>query len=82
MRSPYPAPFDRPFYIIMNLAVGGNFGGNPDGNTVFPGEMQVDYVRVYDLPRVALQSGSLHEAPQLTAKTDSDGCSLVRQAFD
>ena len=54
MRSPYPAPFDRPFYIIMNLAVGGNFGGNPDGDTVFPGEMQVDYVRVYDLPRVAL----------------------------
>ncbi len=31
----------------MNLAVGGNFGGNPDGTTVFPGEMQVEYVRVY-----------------------------------
>jgi beta-glucanase (GH16 family) len=43
----YPAPFDQPFYIIMNLAVGGNFGGNPDGTTVFPGEMQVDYVRTY-----------------------------------
>lgn len=49
IRNPYPAPFDQPFYIIMNLAVGGNFGGNPDGTTVFPGEMQVDYVRVYDL---------------------------------
>ncbi|HWY75034.1 MAG TPA: glycoside hydrolase family 16 protein [Verrucomicrobiae bacterium] len=45
----YPAPFDRPFYIIINLAVGGDFGGNPDAATVFPGEMQVDYVRVYDL---------------------------------
>jgi beta-glucanase (GH16 family) len=44
----YPAPFDIPFYIIMNLAVGGNFDGNPDGSTVFPGEMQVDYVRVYN----------------------------------
>jgi beta-glucanase (GH16 family) len=44
----YPAPFDQPFYIIMNLAVGGNFVGNPNGNTVFPGDMQVDYVRVYD----------------------------------
>jgi beta-glucanase (GH16 family) len=44
----YPAPFDKPFYLIMNLAVGGNYGGNPDGSTVFPGEMQVDYVRVYD----------------------------------
>ncbi len=45
--GPYAAPFDRPFYIIMNLAIGGNFGGNPDGSTVFPGEMQVDYVRAY-----------------------------------
>ncbi len=44
----YPAPFDQPFYLIMNLAVGGNYGGNPDGTTVFPGEVQVDYVRVYD----------------------------------
>jgi len=46
--GPYPAPFDQPFYIIMNLAVGGNFGGNPDATTVFPGEMLVDYVRVYE----------------------------------
>ncbi|MEI9960337.1 MAG: glycoside hydrolase family 16 protein [Limisphaerales bacterium] len=45
----YPAPFDQPFYLIMNLAIGGNFGGNPDGTTVFPGEMQVDYVRVFDV---------------------------------
>jgi beta-glucanase (GH16 family) len=44
----YPAPFDQPFYIIMNLAVGGNFVGNPNAGTVFPGEMQVDYVRAYD----------------------------------
>ena len=44
----YPAPFDQPFYLIMNLAVGGNFGGNPDAATVFPGEMLVDYIRVYD----------------------------------
>jgi beta-glucanase (GH16 family) len=46
-KAPYPAPFDQPFYIILNLAVGGNFGGNPDANTIFPGEMQVDYIRVY-----------------------------------
>ncbi len=46
--APYPAPFDQPFYIIMNLAVGGIYGGNPDASTVFPGEMQVDYIRVYD----------------------------------
>lgn len=47
-RNPYPAPFDQPFYVIMNLAVGGKFGGNPDATTPFPGEMVVDYVRVYD----------------------------------
>ena len=45
--GPYPAPFDQPFYLIMNLAIGGNFDGDPDGTTVFPGIMQVDYARVY-----------------------------------
>jgi beta-glucanase (GH16 family) len=43
----YPAPFDSPFYIIMNLAVGGNFDRNPEATTVFPGDMQIDYVRVF-----------------------------------
>ena len=46
--NPWPAPFDQPFYLIMNLAVGGRFLGNPDSTTVFPAEMVVDYVRVYD----------------------------------
>jgi beta-glucanase (GH16 family) len=46
--APYPAPFNQPFYIIMNLAIGGAYVGDPDTNTVFPGEMQVDYIRVYD----------------------------------
>jgi beta-glucanase (GH16 family) len=45
--APYPAPFNQPFYIIMNLAIGGVYDGNPDTKTVFPGEMQVDYERVY-----------------------------------
>jgi len=46
--NPWPAPFDQPFYILMNLAVGGAFGGNPDKTTSFPAEMIVDYVRVYE----------------------------------
>ena len=46
--NPWPAPFDRPFYLVMNVAVGGNFPGAPDENTRFPAELQVDYVRVYD----------------------------------
>jgi beta-glucanase (GH16 family) len=39
--------FDHPFFIIMNVAVGGNYVGFPNVNTAFPQSMQVDYVRVY-----------------------------------
>ncbi len=39
--------FDHPFFIILNVAVGGTFGGNPTEDTVFPQSMYVDYVRVY-----------------------------------
>jgi len=49
--NPWPAPFDRPFYVVMNLAVGGDFLGNPDRSTVFPAEMLVDYVCVSDQAR-------------------------------
>lgn len=40
---------DKPMYIIMNLAVGGSWPGDPDGTTPFPATMEVDYVRVYQL---------------------------------
>ncbi len=39
--------FDHSFFILLNLAVGGNWPGNPDATTVFPQKMFVDYVRVY-----------------------------------
>ena len=45
--NPWPAPFDQPFYLLMNVAVGGNFPGLPDASTAFPAELAVDYVRVY-----------------------------------
>ncbi|MGP3984192.1 family 16 glycosylhydrolase [Streptomyces sp. KR80] len=38
--------FNKPFFIILNLAVGGDWPGDPDGNTTFPQQMLVDYVRV------------------------------------
>ncbi len=41
--------FHAPFFIILNLAVGGSWPGNPDGTTQFPDTMFVDYVRVYQL---------------------------------
>lgn len=43
------APFNQPFYILMNLAVGGTFSGNPTANTTFPQSLFIDYIRVYDL---------------------------------
>ncbi len=38
--------FDKPFFVILNLAVGGYWPGDPDGSTVFPQQLLVDYVRV------------------------------------
>ncbi len=38
--------FDHPFFLILNLAVGGYWPGDPDGSTVFPQQLVVDYVRV------------------------------------
>lgn len=44
----YPAPFDQPFYIILNLAVGGNWPGNPDETTdIANSAYYIDYVKVY-----------------------------------
>ncbi len=45
--GPYPAPFDQSFYILLNVAVGGNWPGAPDDGTAFPVTMEVDWVRVY-----------------------------------
>jgi beta-glucanase (GH16 family) len=39
--------FNHPFFIVLDLAVGGNFVGSPDAGTAFPQALQVDYVRVY-----------------------------------
>jgi beta-glucanase (GH16 family) len=41
--------FDHPFFVLLDVAVGGVWPGNPDATTPFPTSMRVDYVRVYDL---------------------------------
>jgi beta-glucanase (GH16 family) len=50
-QSQWPAggtwTFDHPFFIILNVAVGGTWPGSPDATTIFPQQMLVDYVRVY-----------------------------------
>ena len=40
-------PFDHPFFLLLNVAVGGDWPGDPDATTVFPQTMRVDWVRVY-----------------------------------
>ena len=47
--KPYPAPFDQPFHVILNVAVGGDWPGDPDSSTVFDERacMYVDYVRIF-----------------------------------
>ncbi len=42
-----PWEFNKPFFVLLNLAVGGDWPGNPDSTTQFPQQMLVDYVRVY-----------------------------------
>lgn len=51
--GPYPFPFNQPFFILMNFAIGGNYVSNPsttdiNAHSVFPSEIQVDYVRIYN----------------------------------
>jgi beta-glucanase (GH16 family) len=58
--APYPAPFDQNFYILFNLAVGGNYDGNiqPNDSVVMPAKMKVDYVKVYNKSEVTTPSGN------------------------
>lgn len=46
-RSPTPADMHQPFYMLINLAVGGKWPGSPDASTAFPATMEVDWVRAW-----------------------------------
>ncbi len=46
--GPYPFPFNQPFFLLMNFALGGNYVNNPPNASIgVPGDFQVDYVRIY-----------------------------------
>ena len=54
-------PFDHPFHMLLNIAIGGTWGGVEGvDNTIFPVRMEVDYVRVYQSPE---QIGKIIEGP-------------------
>ncbi len=87
----FPAPFDQNFYILLNLAVGGNFDGingtdaDPSIFANGPKQMQVDYVRVYQKPNSTFEPSKL-AAPTLTGyiegadadlKNTDDGSTLT-----
>lgn len=55
----------EPMYLLLNLAVGGNWPGSPDQNTIFPNEYQIDYVRVWK------KSGNVSLMPVENRVTDS-----------
>jgi len=62
----YPAPFDQEFHLILNLAVGGWFGGDPDEITEFPAQVEVEYVRAY------IDVNANHEASAALADSAAD----------
>jgi len=65
------APFDSPFHFLLNVAVGGDWPGPPDGGTEFPQEMTVDWVRVYDLSQYPFP-GEAHAVPGRIEAEDFD----------
>ena len=83
----YPAPFDQPFHMLLNLAVGGNFDGDPTEETMFPQSMDVDYVRVYDLTGRPYQTPELPVFEQAPLPEDAkkpleDGNLIYNNGFD
>lgn len=78
----YPAPFDQPFFLILNISVGGGWPGNPDETTVFPQQMAVDYVRVYEKDEYPV-----HEKPESSEEREGrapleDGNYVYNGSFD
>lgn len=66
------APFDVPFHFLLNVAVGGNWPGPPNGSTPFPAEMLVDWVRVYVDELQAPYGGSATILPGTVEAEDFD----------
>ena len=62
--------FDKPFFLILNLAVGGDWPGPPDLSTRFPQEMLVDYVRVYERASPSNTSQALSFSPAVQSPDD------------
>ncbi len=77
----YPAPFDQPFYIILNLAVGGSWVGYPDETTDFANATyEIDYVRVYQKDSYD-ENVTKPEKEVILREPDTDGNYIVNGDF-
>jgi beta-glucanase (GH16 family) len=61
IQSSVHSAFHQPFFIIMNVAVGGLWPGSPDNTTIFPAEMVVDYIRVYQPETAGITENEIEE---------------------
>lgn len=61
---------DEPMYIIINLAVGGEWPGAPDQTTVFPARMEIDYVRAWQKPRTQRSGSATPKTPTVGVATE------------
>ena len=76
----YPAPFNQPFFVQMNLAVGGNWPGNPDETTDFENAMfRIDYVRVYQRDEYDM---NVERPPMVFREALEDGNYIHNGAFE
>ncbi|MWC29584.1 carbohydrate binding domain-containing protein [Paenibacillus sp. MMS18-CY102] len=78
----YPAPFDRPFYMILNLAVGGDWPGSPNADFVSD-QLKVDFVRVYEYKNLSSWPDITGQPPVPTQKRvpQADGNQLYNERF-
>jgi len=65
----YNWAFNHDFHFILNVAVGGNWPGSPDGTTIFPAMMEVDWVRAYQKLDDISIAGEVLVEPSSTGKT-------------
>lgn len=80
----YPAPFDQEFYLMLNLAVGGNYDGGQLDTTLDNRQMKIDYVRVYDLEGQTYDENVLPPAvqPDPLPEGVAIGSNLITGSFD
>ncbi len=79
----YPAPFDQPFYVILNLAIGGSWVGYPDETTTYEDqEYDIDYVRVYQKDSYDENVQPPEKEPEVMREADETGNYLLNSSFD